>query len=105
MNEVHDSQGFWWDILKTVSNIIGVALAVAFGWLTRKFTTVESNIKGVRERMDAMEDDMQKRTQEAAVHIAVLQSYHVSNIQRLDTIEATTQRMDAKLDRLIERGR
>ena len=88
--------GFWWDILKTVSNVIGVALAVAFGWLTRKFTSLN-------ERMDNMEDDMRKRTQEAAVHIAVLQSYHVSNIQRLDTIEQTTQRMDAKLDRLIER--
>jgi hypothetical protein len=96
MNEVHDYQGFWWDILKTVSNVIGVALAVAFGWLTRKFTSLD-------ERLDAMETETQKRTQESAVHIAVLQSYHVSNTQRLDSIEDTTQRMDAKLDRLIER--
>lgn len=39
------------------------------------------------------------------MHIAVLQSYRVANTQRLDSIEDTTQRMDAKLDRLIERGR
>ena len=92
MNEQH---GFWWDVIEAVSKWIALLLAAGFGWLTRKFTSVEA-------RMDDMEKDLRERTQTAATHIAVLQSYHVSNTQRLDSIESTTNKIDSKLDRLIE---
>lgn len=95
MNAQHS---IWWDIFEAVSKWLALIMAAGYGWLMRKFTSLE-------ERMENMEDDLQKRTQESAMHIAVLQSYHVANTQRLDSIEDTTQRMDAKLDRLIERGR
>jgi len=95
---VNDQHGFWWDVIEALSKGIALLLAAGFGWLTRKFTSVEA-------RMDSMEKDLRERTQTATTNIAVLQSYHVANTHRLSAIEATTQRMDAKLDRLIERGK
>lgn len=90
-----DQHGFWWDVIEALSKGIAILLAAGFGWLTRKFTCVE-------ERMDNMEKDLRERTQTAATNIAVLQSYHVANTQRLDSIENTTNKIDSKLDRLIE---
>lgn len=87
----------WWEIFEVVSKWIALIIAAAFGWLTRRFSSME-------DRMEQMEKDLLMRTQEASTHIAVLQSYHVANTQRLDAIERTAHAIDAKLDRLIERG-
>jgi hypothetical protein len=95
---MYEQHSIWWDIFEVVSKWVALLVAAGFGWLTNKFSSLEV-------RMDTTERDLQKRTQESATHIAVLQSYHVANTQRLDSIEDTTRRMDAKLDRLIERGR
>ena len=93
---MNDQHGIWWDIFETISKWLALLMAAGYGWLMRKFSNLEI-------QMDSMDKDLRERTQQAATHIAVLQSYHVANTQRLDSIEETTQRMDAKLDRLIER--
>jgi len=91
---VNEQHGVWWDILKTVSNVIALVLAAAFGWLTRKFAQLD-------ERMDAMEKDLTERSQEAATNIAVLQAYHKSNLKRLDSIDEKAKEINTKLDSLI----
>lgn len=91
MNESH---GFWWEVIDTVSRWIALILAAGFGWLAKKFASVEA-------RMDTMETTFTKQDHEAAINIAVLQSYHQANTQRLDSIEDTTQRIDGKIDQLI----
>lgn len=91
---VNETHGFWWDILKTISNVIALILAAAFGWLTRKFTQMD-------ERMVAMEKDFTARNQQAATSIAVLQAYHQSNLQRLDSIDDKAKEINSKLDQLI----
>lgn len=111
--DLHDNQT-WWDVIKTVSNLIAMVLAVGFGWLTKKFTSTEADMKAMAIRIDdveegllsrtqAIERDLLARHQEAATSIAVLKSYHQSNIKRLDTIEQTANKIDGKLDALIIR--
>ena len=95
---MNDQHGIWWEIFETISKWMALLMAAGYGWLMRKFTSLEG-------RMESMEKDFRERTQQSATHIAVLQSYHVANTQRLEAIEQTTQRMDAKLDRLIERDK
>lgn len=91
---MNESQGVWWDILKTVSNIIALGLAGAFGWLARRFSQLDS-------RMDTMEKHFNKQDQEALTSIAVLQAYHQSNLQRLDSIDDKAKEINTKLDHLI----
>lgn len=95
---MNDQHSIWWDIFEVVTKWLALIMAAGYGWLMRKFTSLDG-------RMDTMEREMLERAQEASTHIAVLQSCHVSNTQRLDSIEHTTHAIDAKLDRLIERGR
>jgi len=95
MNQ-HD--GFWWNVLDTLSGvaigIVGVVGAV-LGWLNNRFSKME-------ERMTIVEQGCNARNHAAETQIAKLQAYHESNIRRLDSIEDTTQRIDGKLDRLID---
>lgn len=91
---MNDQHGVWWDILKTVSNVIALLLAGAFGWLTRRFSQMD-------ERMNAMEREFTERDQRAETNIAVLQAYHTSNLKRLDSIDEKAKEINAKLDSLI----
>jgi predicted nucleic acid-binding Zn-ribbon protein len=93
---VNGNHGIWWDILDTASQVIAGALAVGFGWLTKKFSEIDG-------RMTTMEKEFTSRNHTAETQIAVLQGYHESNTQRLDAIEDTMERVDDKLDRLIEK--
>lgn len=93
MNEQH---GFWWDLFKTASNVMAILLAAAFGWLTRRFSKMD-------DRMNEMEREFTERSQQATTNIAVLQAYHQANTQRFDSIDETTKKIDAKLDRLIDK--
>ena len=93
----------WWDILKTLSNLIALLLAGGFGWLTRKFTTVEADMEATAKRIDDVEKHLLERTRLAETNIAVLKSYHEANIRRLDSIEGTANKIDTKLDALIIR--
>ena len=89
---MHESH--WWDIIDTVLHWIGLLLAAAFGWLARKFSRVE-------DKMAQMDKLCTERGHQAAMNIAVLQSYHESNTQRLDAIDETAKRIDGKLDEVI----
>jgi hypothetical protein len=95
---MNQHEGVWWNVIDTLSGmaigVIGVVGAV-MGWLNNKFSKVE-------DRMATLEQDFTGRNHAAETQIAKLQAYHESNIRRLDTIEDTTQRIDGKLDRLID---
>lgn len=91
---MNESQGVLWDILKTLSNVIALILAGAFGWLTRKFTQMD-------ERIYQMEREFNDRNQQAATNIAVLQAYHQANLKRLDSIDEKAKEINTKLDSLI----
>lgn len=88
----------WWN---TLDAVIGFAVGVlsligaCFGWLDNRF-------KKMAERMDDMEHDFNKRNQLAATSIVRLEAYHESNTRRLDAIDETTNKIDEKLDRLLE---
>jgi len=95
---VNQHDGFWWNALDTLTGvvigIVGIVGAV-LGWLNNRFSKME-------ERMSAAEQECNERDHVAETAIAKLQAYHESNIKRLDNIEDTTQRIDSKLDRLID---
>ena len=94
---MNEPQNIWWNILDTISGVaIGIisVLGAVFGWLSNKF-------KAVDDRMDAMEKDFLERNQLAAISITQLKAYHEANTQRLSAIEAGTQEINRKLDRLI----
>ena len=96
---------FWWDLFKTISNIAALVLAGAFGWLMKKFKTINERLDDIEEqtkaRADAMERQLIASDHAAATQIAVLQSYHQSNTHRLAAIEDTAKRVEGKLDQLI----
>lgn len=98
---MNEHQGVWWDIIKTISNVIAMILAVGFGWLTRRFSSIEKRMNVTDDRMTLMEKDFSERNQQAATSIAVLQSYHTSNLKRLDSIDDQTKAINTKLDQLI----
>lgn len=95
MNEQHSPI---WDVLSVLSNIVAVVMSAAFGWLIRKFTTIE-------QRIEDMETDLNDRAQLAAMNIVRLEAYHAANTDRLTAIENVTRDINKKLDRLIERGK
>jgi len=97
-----EPQWGWSDIIEVVSRFVAAALVAGFGWLMKKFTTINDQLTHAHERMDAMEKQFTASDHAAATQIVILQAYHTSNTQRLDSIENTTQRIDGKLDRLIE---
>lgn len=74
---------------------IGSIIAGSFRWLSKRFRDVE-------ERMDAIEKDAMARNQLTTLSIVKLETYHDANQKRLDGIEDSTERINEKLDRLIE---
>lgn len=55
-------------------------------------------------RFELLEQRVQTLERAAAVGALVADERHRTNLERLDRIDAVTDRIDAKLDRLIERG-
>ena len=92
---MNETNGVWWNIVDTVSRLAVVVLGACLGWLGKRFRDIDG-------RMDALEKDFNARNLIAATSIATLEAYHTANTQRLNSIEDTTQKIDGKLDRLIE---
>lgn len=91
----------WWDAVKTAPNVIAMVLAAAFGWLINRLSKMDDTMGMIDGRITNVEKDLVDRTQTAATNIAVLQSYHQSNLQRLDAIDGKANDINAKLDTLI----